>query len=147
MNSTKLRVLADAIESAEEDTFDMSTWFSAASAADESPVWTDQFMAGGINHSCGTAGCIAGWTCNIFMGPGARVEEEKVEAVAKNLLEADGYDERDLLSALFVSIGFWERNSMVELEDGLGDVTQEMAATMLREMADRVDDGTHLAMR
>ncbi len=132
MNREKLKVLADAIENADEQTFDMSAWFTPASG-EESMVWSDTFVAGGINAHCGTAGCIAGWACNIFLPPGEEVAEDLVERKAMELLEVDGYDTAEWhdMDRLFSDSDFWG-------VDDLSSITKEMAVTELRRIANEV---------
>lgn len=140
INTTKLRVLADAIENAPEQTFDMQAWYSPAGSED-SDVWSDTFVAGGLNAHCGTAGCIAGWACNIFLPPGEEVDEYEVERRALQLLGVD--PERTLpwtkeyrtlrtLEDLFTSPVYWGVTD-------LADIDREMAASELRRLADELD--------
>jgi hypothetical protein len=135
INTAKLRVLADAIEHAPEQTFDMQSWFSPAGSED-SDVWEDTFVAGGINAHCGTAGCIAGWACNFFLPPGAEVHEDEVEQTAMRLLGVDTdewfSEEGHILERLFTSSGYWG------VAD-LADITREMAAQELRRLAEELD--------
>jgi hypothetical protein len=147
INTTKLRVLADAIESAPEQTFDMQSWFTHVVSDDSDvqegvlPVWGESFVAGGINPHCGTAGCIAGWTCNIFLPPGTEVHEDFVHTTALKLLGAEGgkrEGDADILSNMFTSANWWSRRRH-EGVWGLSDVTPEMAAEELRKLADELD--------
>lgn len=64
---TKQRLLkiADAIEAAPSDRFDMGTWIRRKVRGAES--YTESVTAAKkLNDSCGTAGCIAGWTVGVF---------------------------------------------------------------------------------
>lgn len=62
---TKQRLLkvADAVEAAPPDRFNMGTWLTirGKETFPESPR-----LAQKLNNSCGTAGCIAGWTVAVF---------------------------------------------------------------------------------
>lgn len=97
---TKQRLLkiADAIESAPRDRFDMGVWIHSKDEdfTDENPS-----TARKLTTSCGTAGCIAGWTVGVF--PRAGKPDEigwySIEEHASRIL---GLDEREA-HALFKS--------------------------------------------
>lgn len=140
MNKTKLKVLADAIEAAPDNTFDMEGWFMDLN----SDALDLKFVAGGINAHCGTAGCIAGWTCNIFLPPGEEIEDDDIEAKAMELLEVEGATgewspyldhtaEEEMFDGLFTRTDYWKIHGYHVRS--LADVTKEMAVRELRRLA------------
>lgn len=133
----RLRQLARVIESAPEDTFNMADWLVTPEGDYTSMVGPDQ---GGMLGSCGTAGCIGGWAVSTFLPPDAdelldSLTSRQVGAVAEELLF--GTDDSRGFYDMMTTSAWWQAEGFLDNEDqGLEDITKEMAAEALRGLAE-----------
>lgn len=135
MNKEAMLAVADVIEYA--DRFMLDRW---ATRIDESGNTIDPFNASGeyidpmclipsVWEDCGTAACIAGWTCAWAETPKEQLQSRAIERLAGQEL---GLSDAQSIR-LFCSPSWWENQGFQ-----FGDVTAKQASSVMRDIANGV---------